>query len=225
MESTFLPQAGSNGNTRDTLASLGHRLREYSTFLTVGSFLKNIFFKNEINDNKEDSSIPNHTLSKNIYFEQIVRYFSRSCRVWQTLPSYTKSNVKTAQVRTPVSAPATLNTDTRRPVSSYRAGPLKLNSLIQSHIMLLLHLRLSTLSVPSRRQCHLAIRYGGEQRPVTTTCPSLWSCGKITPTFLINVLKKNPTAICGPSLGTWYLLMTLARSLQSPTTWQYWRSD
>jgi len=158
LESTVLPQAESKGNTRSMLASLGLCLREYSTFLTVGFFfVQNHFFRKKLTATKKAHQC---RIIRFLKVSILKRSFNRPCRVWQTLPSYTKSNVKTAQARTPVSAPVTLYTDTRRPVSSYCAG-LKLNSLIQSHIKLLLHLRLSTLSVPCRRQCHLAIRYGG----------------------------------------------------------------
>lgn len=101
----------------------------------------------------------NHKLPKNIYFEKIRSDVQQIMTCLKVSTFLHEIKGKECTLRTLVSTPVTLYNENRRPVSSYCAE-LKLNSLIQTHIILLLHLRLNTLSVPSRRQCHLAIRYG-----------------------------------------------------------------
>jgi hypothetical protein len=86
--------------------------------------------------------MPNHKLSKNIYFEKIYSEVQQIMTCWKDSIFLHEVEGKECTLRTLVSTPITLYSDNRRPVSSY-CTELKLNSRIQPYIILLLHLRLS----------------------------------------------------------------------------------
>jgi hypothetical protein len=71
LKSTVLPQADTKGSTRNTLASLGLRLRQQCQFLNSAYFVKTISSEG-INDNKEEDCCQwIVSFRKNVYLEKI----------------------------------------------------------------------------------------------------------------------------------------------------------